>query len=226
MKCENCQAETVLTKVQKYRYSDSGLENVFLDNIKVYNCGECGIQIPVIPKILKLHNTIGYGIVCKAELLNGAELKFLRKNAGMKSQDWAKLLRTDKSVYSRWESDSQPIGLQSDLLIRYLYLRLLEEKKGLRLQEVIAEKLADLSNEKTAIVIDVEQVENYEYLPLSEALRLSKDQHSYLVKFDFELDDSDNYFGEIEQPMSPGTVVNLADYQRATAANTEMALAA
>ncbi len=54
MKCENCQIGTILTKVQKYRYSDSGLENVFLDNIKTYNCGECGMQIPIIPKVLKL----------------------------------------------------------------------------------------------------------------------------------------------------------------------------
>jgi DNA-binding transcriptional regulator YiaG len=224
MNCENCQVETILTEVKKYRYSESGLENVFLDNIKTYNCGECGIQIPVIPKILKLHNTIAYAIVCKPELLNGAELKFLRKNAGVKSQDWAKLLRTDKSVYSRWESDNQPIGSQSDLLLRYLYLRLLEEKKGLHLQEDIAEKLAILSNEKIAIVINVEQVERYEYLPLSEAVRLLEDQHPYIAKFDIELDDSNNYFGEIEQPLSFGAVVNLADYPRA--ANQELALAA
>lgn len=231
MKCENCQTEMILTKTQKYQYIESGLENVFLDNIQVYYCAECEAQIPVIPKILKLHNTIGYAIVCKTNLLSGAEIQFLRKNLRIKSQDWAKLIRTDKSVYSRWEN-GQDISPQSDLLIRYLYLRLLEEKKEIRLEKKIVEKLSEMMDGKTAILINVEEIGSYSYVPLSEALRLMGIRNSNALTFGFELDELNSFLSEIESPMSPEQINNqlfnpiTARANSQAAANQELALAA
>lgn len=223
MNCRNCQKKIPLIKTQKYQYDLSGLENIFLDNIGVYSCIKCEIQMPVIPKVLKLHNTIAFAIVCKSSPLEGAEIRFLRKNLRIKSQDWAKLLRTDKSVYSRWENGSQSISAQSDLLIRYLYIRLLEERKEVRLEKKIVETLSEITDEKTVIVIDVEQIEKYSYMPMSKARSLAGIQnpkterlaadleetitgfvsvaYSGNVKFDFDLDETNSFPSEIERPL-------------------------
>jgi YgiT-type zinc finger domain-containing protein len=225
MRCENCLIEMLLTKTLKYQYDLSGLENVFLDNIDVYFCSKCKADIPVIPKILKLHNTIANAVVCKKELLSGAEIQFLRKNLRIKSQDWAKLLRTDKSVYSRWENE-QKISLQSDLLIRYLYLRLLEEKKGVRLEQKITERLSEMTDEKTAIIINVEQVENYSYLSFDEALRQSENQNKRTLTFDFELNESNLTLSEMEEPLPFGEINNSPFNKSMAKANQELALAA
>ena len=232
MKCRNCQNEMPPIKIQKYQYDLTGLENVFLDNMEVYSCATCEMRIPIIPKILKLHNTIAFAIVCKHSLLNGAEIRFLRKNLRIKSQDWAKLLRTDKSVYSRWENNSQNISLQSDLLIRYLYIRLLEEKKEIRLEKQIVENLSKITDEKTAIIIDVEQIESYSYMPFSEALYLAEIKKLRTETFDFELDESNLFLSEIERPMA-FEKINSDSFNPLTAransqaaANQELALAA
>lgn len=187
MKCHSCSKNTQIKKVQKYQYTGTGLENIFLDNIEIRFCDNCEMESPVIPKILILHNTIANAIVCKRTLLSGAEIRFLRKNLRIKSQDWAKLLRTDKSVYSRWENDLQSVSPQSDLLIRYLYLRLLEERKDIRLEKKIVESLSDMTDEKTAIVIDVGRIEDYSYLSFVEALQLGQVQDLRTVTSDFEL---------------------------------------
>jgi hypothetical protein len=226
MRCEFCSKETQIKKVQKYQYIDAELENVFLDNIELRFCADCGLESPIIPKILKLHNTIGYAIVCKNGLLNGAEIQFLRKNLRIKSQDWAKLLRTDKSVYSRWENASQPISPQSDLLIRYLYLRLLEERKELRLEKKIVESLSEAIDENIAIVINVEQIEDYSYLPIEQALSLAQAQKLRAASYDFELNESNLFLSEIERPLPYEEINNKPFKISPEAANQELALAA
>jgi DNA-binding transcriptional regulator YiaG len=213
------------SKAQKYQYVESGLENVFLDNIEIYFCGACEIEIPAIPKILRLHETIGLAIVSKKNLLNGADIRFLRRNLRLKSQDWAKLLRSKKETVSRWENDLQAAGPQSDLLIRYLYLRLLEEKKGMQLGQNIAERLSDFNDDQTAIVIDAENVEKYTYLPLAEVLHLKSSSSDQFGVFDLELDEANLFLGEIEAPL-PFEKLNGSLFRPSPANVQELALAA
>jgi len=226
MKCDSCGKNTQIKKVQKYQYTGTGLKNIFLDNIEVRFCDNCEMESPLIPNILILHNTIGYAIVCKNSLLNGREIQFLRKNLRIKSQDWAKLLRSKKETVSRWENDSQAISPQSDLLIRYLYLRLLEERKELRLDKKIVENLSEMTNENIAIVIDVEQIEDYSYLPIEQALLLAQAQKLWTVSYDFELDESNLFLSEIERPLPYGEINNKPFKISSEAANQELALAA
>lgn len=226
MKCDSCGKNTQIRKVQKYQYTGTGLENIFLDNIEVRFCDDCKMESPLIPKILTLHNTIGYAIVCKKGALSGREIQFLRKNLRIKSQDWAKLLRSKKETISRWENDSQTISPQSDLLIRYLYLRLLEERKELRLEKKIAENLSEMTDENTAIVIDVEQIEDYSYMPVKQALSLAQVQNLWTESYDFELDESNLFLSEIDRPLTSGEMNNNPFRISSEAANQELALAA
>lgn len=173
MKCEVCRAEMALKKVQKYQYVESGLENVFLDNLEVYFCADCSVEMPRLPKILALHNSIAHAIVLKPTFLSGEEVRFLRKSLRMKANEWANLLRTKKETFSRWENDGRTIGAQSDLLIRYLFVRLLEERNGQRFYGNIAESLAIIERveEAPAIVIDVERIADFSYQTSAEIER-------------------------------------------------------
>lgn len=224
MRCEFCNKDTQIKKVQKYQYIESGLKNIFLDNIEIRFCENCDLQSPIIPKILKLHNTIGFAIVCKSGALSGSEIKFLRKNLRIKSQDWAKLLRSKKETISRWENSSQTVGSQTDLLIRLLYLRIMEERKDIGFNSKIVENLSEVNNTQTSIIIDAEAIESFSYLPFEEALYLSETQNIMTV-FDFELDESNYYLSEIEKPLLPETIKDYRSGYFATA-NQELALAA
>ena len=77
-KCWKCGNDLSVIKDQPYQYKESGLDFVYLIGILQYKC-VCGETFVEIPRINELHLLIGKNIVCKKELLTGAEVKFLRK---------------------------------------------------------------------------------------------------------------------------------------------------
>ena len=99
MRCTRCGDDDVemvdwlATIKQPYRYSFSGVSNVFLSGIRVYNCPQCNTELPLIPKIEELHDLIARQIAQKPTPLTGEEIKFLRKNAGFPAAKFATLLR-------------------------------------------------------------------------------------------------------------------------------------
>jgi len=63
----------------------------------------------------------------KPEELEGQDLKFIRKQLGMTQDAFARFIRTDKTKISKWETGADPIGPQSDLLIRAIAVSLYED---------------------------------------------------------------------------------------------------
>jgi putative zinc finger/helix-turn-helix YgiT family protein len=115
-----------MKKVKKdYKYLESGLDNVKLINFAVYEC-DCGEEIPIIPNIEGVHNLIGLMIVKSKRLLLGQQIKYLRKELGLKAVDLAKLLGVYRVTVSRWETGKESIGTANDRLIRVLFIRKLE----------------------------------------------------------------------------------------------------
>jgi transcriptional regulator with XRE-family HTH domain len=111
------------TKEQPYRYTFSGMSNVFLTGINVYNCPDCDLQLPVIPKIEQLHDVIAREIANKRGLLTGEEVRFLRKNAGYSAAKFATLLTIDPSYLSRVENGhTDHLGAAVDRLARAIAL--------------------------------------------------------------------------------------------------------
>jgi transcriptional regulator with XRE-family HTH domain len=163
MRCDICNNETKLKKVKKYKYSGVNLSNVYLDNIEVRICENCDLTSPLIPKIIRLHNTIARAIICKTSLLLGEEVRFLRKNLRLKAQDWAKYLRKDIATISRAEKDENILNKDLDLLIRLAYLRLWEEKNEDFFNEKIAKSLTVIENNHHNILIDVDKIEEFSY---------------------------------------------------------------
>lgn len=170
MKCERCKGPTSV-KRGTYRYTESGLDNVYLKNVEIRVCEACGTVTPRIARINELHAVIGRAIALKGEPLSGAEARFLRKHLGLKGKEWAELLRVDVTTLSRWEGEEQKIGAQSDLLIRLLYFLVLAERQGRQIPDRMTEKIEAIARgeeEPLAVLIDPSNRPSYRYRRQSE----------------------------------------------------------
>lgn len=125
LKCHSC-GEVNHTKISQYQYKESGLDNVVLMGVEVYECS-CGNKFAFIPRILELHDLIANDIIQKQSLLTGKEIRFLRKNLGLKAKDFAQYLLVTDVTVSRWETGKELPAPPHDILIRLFYA----EMKGL-----------------------------------------------------------------------------------------------
>lgn len=91
MTCPRCGKALKRTLVKDYPYRESGLGNVYLQNIATYQC-ECGEKLVQIPVIDRLHDTIAYYLLKKPSLLTGEEFRFLRKWVGLTANQLLPLL--------------------------------------------------------------------------------------------------------------------------------------
>lgn len=153
MKCDICKGNTVILRGQRYQYTESGLNNLYLDNIELRVCERCGDKSPRIPRIVELHAAIGHAIALQQAPLRGNDIRFLRKQLGMQAREWARLLRVDVSTFSRWENDERQLGPQSEALVRFLYFRLSEEKEGRYCPKAIVEQIASVNSETMAHIM-------------------------------------------------------------------------
>ena len=117
-KCEQCGKKMRRTIKDKYQYLESGLSNVVLDQIPVYEC-ECGEQIVGLPNVERLHTLIFEKLLMKPSPLRGEEVRFLRKWMGAKGVDFAKMVKVHPTTLSKWESGDQAISEEHNKLIRF-----------------------------------------------------------------------------------------------------------
>lgn len=131
-KCYVCGNALEVIKDKPYEYTECGLP-VLLLGITQYRCGSCGEEYAAIPAPEKLHKLIGLEI-CRSRkaLLLPEEIKFLRKELGLKAKDLAASLGVEDATVSRWENGKQQIGEGSDRLLRALYLSCAEETQQAR----------------------------------------------------------------------------------------------
>ncbi len=123
MDCTDCGAAAAIEK-KNYRFRESGLDNVVLKGISVLKCPDCGSEDPIIPNLEGLLRVLALAIVKSRLPLTGPEVRYLRKYLGMNGEEFARILHTDKSTLSKWETGSVRIGSKSDLLIRAVALNL------------------------------------------------------------------------------------------------------
>jgi len=162
MICPDCNKKTKKVRAD-YKYIESGLENIVLQNIPLYACS-CGNRFPIIANIRQLHDLIAENIIMKSERLTGKEAKFLRKELGIKAIDFAKLLNVSKVTISRWENENKPISIISDKLIRSIFILKKEGATTKRfsdflkcIESVCAEKRKSLST----MSIPAKSITNY-----------------------------------------------------------------
>lgn len=126
IKCPKC-GQAIESKITNYRYKESGLDNVYLKNIPVYECS-CGASYPSIFRIGRLNELIAETLLEKQTLLSGKEIKFLRKSLYLSSKEFSSDLGLNKTTLSKWENEHQQHSEINDRLIRGVYII----RKGVR----------------------------------------------------------------------------------------------
>ncbi len=117
--CSSCGASAQEAR-GVYRFQESGLPNVFLINVGIVQCSHCGNEDPIIPHLNELMTKLALAVIGKPCPLNGSEVRFLRKFLNLTGDEFGKYLAVTKHHVSKWENDADPVGPQSDRLIRAL----------------------------------------------------------------------------------------------------------
>jgi transcriptional regulator with XRE-family HTH domain len=74
-------------------------------------------------------SVIAKSVVMKPALLNGEEIRFLRKRIGKRAADFADLINKTPEHFSKLENDQVPLQEDTDKLIRMMYGMLSGDKK-------------------------------------------------------------------------------------------------
>ncbi|MCP4628544.1 MAG: helix-turn-helix domain-containing protein [bacterium] len=150
MKCQICKLE-MESSLESYHYVESGLENVQLDGIDVFRCS-CGEEIISVPAMPELHSLIAFELIKKKSLLNGREIRFLRKNMGITGIVLAKYIGVDNATLSRWENNVQTIDKSHDRLLRLIYSNIKEIASD-SIKHLIQEDFISIKPEKTEMPV-------------------------------------------------------------------------
>ena len=121
--CNNCGKSARIVR-GNYPFPECGLSNITLTGIEIIRCKKCGNDDPIIPKLDDLMTTLAVAVIAKPYRLQGQEVRFLRKYLHKTFDEFARLLRVDKTTISKWENDADAVGEQSDQLIRLYALSL------------------------------------------------------------------------------------------------------
>ncbi len=119
MNCPTCH-RAGKTHKGKYHYTESGLRNVWLKGVEIFEC-ECGEKFAHIPCLQELHKLIAQALLKQENQLSGREIRFLRKHMGMKAKDFAERLGVMNVTVSRWEQGETIPPQTIDRLIRFFY---------------------------------------------------------------------------------------------------------
>jgi len=127
MLCSNCGTEGRVVR-GNHRFDEAGVP-VMLQGIKLVRCPKCRNEDPIIPNVNDLMKVLALAVACKPYRLRGEDVRFLRKYLSMNGDGFARLIHVDRTTLSKWETNDDPVGEQSDRLIRLIALSLGE---GLR----------------------------------------------------------------------------------------------
>ena len=115
-----------------YRYEESGLGNVILLNGFARHATAYGETVAV-DDVEGLHEIIAASLVRQAAPLNGAELRFLRRQLEVSQKSLAQMIGVEEQALARWEkARDRDISGMADRLVRLLYREHAEGSASLR----------------------------------------------------------------------------------------------
>ena len=100
MKCLECHVETKPVKIERYYYSECGLKNIYLTDVKAMECPHCNDQEVLLPNIENLHALIAKNIASQASRLKSEEIRFLRVHLGLSGIDFAQAVSVEPETVS------------------------------------------------------------------------------------------------------------------------------
>jgi transcriptional regulator with XRE-family HTH domain len=115
----------VATKAKPYHYVGAGLPNVYLVGVTYRHWPADDTQSADIPALPALLDALAKALLEKRGLLNGDELRFLRKQLKIASKDFAPLVGVSVEQYSRLENGAT-VTPTVDRLVRLLYAAMMK----------------------------------------------------------------------------------------------------
>ena len=116
-KCPMC-GGMMTKRTGSYKDDLIGLPNVTLVGVGLLKCKQCGETAVQIPRHSELLRLLAAHVITKPTRLSGEEIRFLRKHIGWDEGELAKHFGVDPATVSRWENNKEPIGPQTDRLLR------------------------------------------------------------------------------------------------------------
>ncbi|SPE36118.1 hypothetical protein SBA6_510009 [Candidatus Sulfopaludibacter sp. SbA6] len=123
--CQAC-GGTQEGRHQNYSYTESGLDNVVLLDVLVFNC-KCGEIAAQIPAVSVLHQIIAAEILKKPTLIAGEEIRYMRKFVACSAVEFAGIIGSSKISISRWENGAR-ITPNTDRLLRLAFFTKIVER--------------------------------------------------------------------------------------------------
>lgn len=114
--CGDCGEGCSSSIKEEYRYVESGLDNVFLEDVEVEACG-CGEAV-LLRALPTLHRVIAMCFSYKPARLRGREIRFIRSVLGMNSSSYATTVGVRPETLSRIENGREEVSAARDKLIR------------------------------------------------------------------------------------------------------------
>lgn len=137
-----------------FHYQDCGLPNIWLRNgFDIMNTpfGEA----VSIHNVTDLHAAIGLYLTENKVLLNGADIRFLRKELDFSQLALAEVLGVSESTMRNWETERQAITIAADRMLRLIYREYIEGSAVIR---ALVEKINHLEA-KEAEKLELEELE-------------------------------------------------------------------
>ena len=122
MRCGEC-GEPMRSERSTIPYPESGLDNVFLNNVPVWRCPNQHQEYE-IPAAQQLHDVLAEVIIEKPGPLIGPEIRYLRKHLGLNAVDFSGYLGINPVSLSRIENMKRGVTSTIDRLVRLLFAQL------------------------------------------------------------------------------------------------------
>jgi transcriptional regulator with XRE-family HTH domain len=122
--CNSCERsfETWIASTEhRYHYTESGLDNIWLEGVTVYSCPNCEVESADIPDLEGLHKLIAKDLILTPLPMTGVELRFLRKENKFKLKDFAERMGVDPKTINNLEKSVQ-LNKQTDVTVRVLVI--------------------------------------------------------------------------------------------------------
>lgn len=146
--------------MNKYHYTESGLDNIYLVNGFEINKTEDDGEEIFIHDIHGLHKAIGKTLVFKKGLLAGNEIKFIRTTLDLSQTSLGRLLGLDYQTILGWEKNKFPISKTADHFLRIIFFSYLNREHDCAIYDKINE-IADIDAADTeAKNIELQEVDD------------------------------------------------------------------
>lgn len=116
--CPNCGGEAHIVR-GNWPMDDWGVRGYLL-GVEIIECEHCRSKMPILRNVERLMRIVTEALIRKPYRLTGQEVRFLRKRIGATQEELGREMHVDKTTVSKWENDDDPVGIQSDLLLRLL----------------------------------------------------------------------------------------------------------